>query len=148
MTKAKKVKTKFFSRIPFILDPGNKDPKKIAKKFKKLINLFPALFLAKMGWDRPRKKEKNFSAEFCSYPTRARKFQKKITKKFKKLKNLIPVLVLSKTGWERPRKRENNFRPEFRSYSTRAWKFRKNSKKIQKINKPLSGIIFSQNGMR
>ena len=49
--------------------------KKIAKKFKKLKNLFPALFLAKMGWDRPRKGEKNFSPEFRSCLTSARKFQ-------------------------------------------------------------------------
>jgi len=43
------VKTKFYSRIPFILDPGKKIPKKIVKKFKKLEHLFPALFLAKTG---------------------------------------------------------------------------------------------------
>ena len=34
ITKAKKVKTKFYSRIPFILDPGRKILKKIVKKFK------------------------------------------------------------------------------------------------------------------
>ena len=35
MRKAEKVKTKFYSRIPFILDPGKKMSKKIVKKFKK-----------------------------------------------------------------------------------------------------------------
>jgi len=40
------VKRKSQSRIPFLLDPGKKIPKKIEKKLK---NLFPALFLAKMG---------------------------------------------------------------------------------------------------
>ena len=40
---------KFQSQIPFILDPGKKVPKEIAKKFKKLKNLIPALFLAKTG---------------------------------------------------------------------------------------------------
>ena len=45
--------------------------------------------------------------------------------------------------------REKNFSPEFRSRSTGAIKFqKKNSKKIQKIKKPLTGIIFSQNGIR
>jgi len=29
--------------------PGQENSEKIAKKFKKLINLFPALILAKMG---------------------------------------------------------------------------------------------------
>ena len=35
MRKAEKVETKFYSRIPFTLDPGKKIPKKIVKKFKK-----------------------------------------------------------------------------------------------------------------
>ena len=48
MRQAEKEKKKFQSRIPFILDQGQKMPKKIQKKkFKKLNNLFPALFLAK-----------------------------------------------------------------------------------------------------
>ena len=69
--------------------------KKIAKKFKKLKNHFPALFLAKTGQHWPRKREKKFSPEFHSYSTRARKFRKKIAKK---LKNLFPVLYSAKTG--------------------------------------------------
>ena len=88
------MREKFLSRIPFILDASKKIPKIITKKLKNKKNLFAALFLAKTGLDRPRKTEKNFSPEFCNYPTRARKFQKK----YKKLKNLIPVLFLSKTG--------------------------------------------------
>ena len=42
-------KKKFYSRIPFILDPGKKIPKKIAKKLKKFKNLFLTLFFAKTG---------------------------------------------------------------------------------------------------
>ena len=89
---------KILPRFPFILDPGKKNSKKIAKKFKKLKNLFPELFLAKTGLDGPGKREKNFTPKFSSYPTRGRKFQKKKAKKFKKLKKLIPALFLSKTG--------------------------------------------------
>ena len=33
---AEKVKIKFYSRIPFIPDPGKKIPKKKVRKFKKL----------------------------------------------------------------------------------------------------------------
>jgi len=69
-----------------MLDPGRKIPKEIAKKFKKLKNLFPVLFLAKMGWDRPRKREKSFSPEICSYSTRARKFRKNSQKNSKNWK--------------------------------------------------------------
>ena len=49
MRQAKKERKKFQSRIPFTLDDGKRIPKKIAKKFKKLKNLIPALFLAKSG---------------------------------------------------------------------------------------------------
>ena len=57
--------------------PEQENFKKKAKKIKKLKNLFPALFFAKTGRDRPRKREKNFSPEFHSYSTRGRKFRKK-----------------------------------------------------------------------
>ena len=50
MRQAEKERKKFNSRIPFILDPGKKIPKEIAKKFKIIKkDLFPALFLAKTG---------------------------------------------------------------------------------------------------
>ena len=116
-----------------MLDTGMKIPKKIGKKFKKIKNLFPALFLAKTGWDRLGKRDKNFSPEFRSNSTRLRKFPKKLRKISKKLKNLCPALFLAKTGWERMRKRKKNFSPEFRSYSTRARKFRKKKQKNSKL---------------
>ena len=100
-----------------------------------------------MGWDRPRKREKNFIPEFRSYSAGEENCEKN-SKKIQKNKKLIPTLFLSKTGWGRPRKREKNFSPEFRSYSTRGRKFRKREQKSLKIKKPLSGIIFSQNKIR
>ena len=74
---------------------------------------------------------------------------KKIAKKFKKFKKPFPALFLVKTGSDRPRKDEKYLSPEFHSYSTPERKFRKKiCKKIQKIKKLVSSIIFSQNGMR
>ena len=73
----KREKKNFSPEFRSYLAWGRKFPKKIAKKFKKLKNHFPALFLAKTGQDRPRKREKKFSPEFHSYSTRARKFRKK-----------------------------------------------------------------------
>ena len=52
-------------------DPAKKILKKVAKKLK---NLYPTLFLAKAGYDRPRNRGKNFSPELCSFSTRERKF--------------------------------------------------------------------------
>ena len=60
MRQAKKEGKKFQSKIPFILDPGKKIPKKKAKQFKKSKNLIPALFLSNKGRERPRKREKKF----------------------------------------------------------------------------------------
>ena len=94
--------------------PGKENFEKNSKKIQKIKNLFPELFLAKTEWDRLRKREKNFSHEFRSYSTRARKLQKKKAKKFKKLKPIFPALFLAKTGWDRPRKREKNFSTKFR----------------------------------
>ena len=49
MRQAGKGRKKFQSRIPFKLDPGKKIPKKIAQKYKKLKNIFQAIFLANTG---------------------------------------------------------------------------------------------------
>jgi len=47
------------------------------KNIKKIKNLFLALFLAKTGRDRLRKREKIFCPQFRSYSTRTGKFRKK-----------------------------------------------------------------------
>ena len=75
MRSDKKGRKKFWTPVPFILDPGKKIPKKNSEKFKKLKNLFQAIFFAKTGSERLRKSEKNVIAEFRSYSTPARKFQ-------------------------------------------------------------------------
>ena len=67
-------KTSFWQYFKPKQDEIGQEREKNSKNFK---NLFPALFLAKTGLDRPRKGEKNFSPEFRSYSTPARKFQKK-----------------------------------------------------------------------
>ena len=89
--------------------------------------------------------EKNFSPEFHSYSTWGRKFRKK---KQKKKKNLFPALFLAKTGCDRPRKREKNLVPNYVHTRPGEENSEKNRKKIQKIKKLLSGIIFCQNGIR
>ena len=57
-----------------------------------------ALFLAKMGWDRPRKREKNYIPEFCSNPTRARKFEIKNVKKIQKIKKVDSDIISIQNG--------------------------------------------------
>ena len=67
-----------------LTQPEQENSEKNRKKIRKLKNLFLALFLAKTGCDRPRKREKNFTPEFCSFPIRARKFEIKNRKKIQK----------------------------------------------------------------
>ena len=141
-------KKKIYFRIPFILDSGEKIPKTIAKKLKKLKILFPNLFLAQTGWDRPRNREKNFTAEFRSYSIETRKFQKN-SKKIEKIEKPLSDIIFWQNGVEIGRERGKKIllpnsvptRPGQENSET-------NSKKIEKIKKPLPDIIFCQNGMR
>ena len=68
MRYVEKERKKFQFQIPFTLDPGKKIVKKIEKEIKKLKNLFPALFFAKTGGDRTKKRKKNLVPNFV--PTR------------------------------------------------------------------------------
>ena len=97
MRLGEKGRKKFLSRIPFILDPGKKIPKIMAKKFKKLKNLIQAIFLAKTGWDRPGNWEKYFRPDFRLYWTPARKFRKN-SKKIKKIKKHLAGIIFSRNG--------------------------------------------------
>ena len=57
-----------------------------------------ALFLAKTGWDWPTKREKKFTPEFYSYPTRARKFEIKNSKKIQKIKKVNSGIISIQNG--------------------------------------------------
>ena len=83
MRQADKERKKFNPDFRSYLTRARKIKKKIAKKLKKKKNLFPALFLAKMGGDSPRKREKKFNPEFRPYSTQERKFRKKQQKNSK-----------------------------------------------------------------
>ena len=123
MRQAEKERKKFYSRIPFLLNPGKKIPKKIAKKLK---NSFQHYFQPKWDGISRKSEKKKFSPEFRSYSIPARNFRKKLKKNVKKLKNLFPALYLAKTGIDSP---------DFRSYSTRGRKFRKKQQKTSKNSK-------------
>ena len=78
------------------------------------------------------REKKNFTPEFRSYLTPARKFCKKTTKKFKKLKDLFSALFLAKMGRDRPRKREKNLPPNSVHTRPRQENSEENSEKISK----------------
>ena len=83
--------------MPFILDPAKKIPKKIVRKLKQFKNLFPTLFLAKTGRDRPRKRKKNFLLN--SVQTRlGQENSEKNSKKIEKIKNPLSDIIFSQNG--------------------------------------------------
>ena len=121
----------FQSRIPFILDPGKKIPKKIEKKIKKIKKSLSGNTFNQNGSRQAEKGKKKFQSRIPFILRPGKKIPKKIPKK---LKNLFPALFFAKTGNDRPKKRAKNFSPEFRSYSAWGRKFRKKSKKLKKKN--------------
>ena len=95
-------------RISSILGLGKKIPKKIAKKFKKLKNPFPVLFLAKTGLDQPRKREKKFSPN--SVHTRhGQENSEKNSKKIQKIKNLNSSISSMQKGLREVEKERKQF---------------------------------------
>ena len=53
-----------------------------------------------------RKREKKFRPEFCSYPTRARKFEIKNSKKIEKIKKVNSDIISIKNGLGEGKKEE------------------------------------------
>ena len=103
--------------------------------------------MAKTGGDRPRKREKNFTPEFCSYPTRAREFEIKNSIKIQKIKKVYSDIISIQNGFGEGKNEKKKFIPEFRSYSTRARKFRKKkSKKIMKFKKLFPTLFLTKTG--
>ena len=72
--------------------------KKVEKEIKKLKNLFPALFLAKTGLDRLRKRKKKILVPSPVHTRPGRENSEKNSKKIKKIKKLFAALFLGKTG--------------------------------------------------
>ncbi|MCF0311846.1 hypothetical protein L0F76_13885, partial [Staphylococcus aureus] len=79
---AKKERKRNSRSGPFQPEPNYRIPKKIAKKFQKLEKIILALFQAKTGQERPKKREKEILVPDRFHPTQTREFRKKIAKEF------------------------------------------------------------------
>ena len=71
-----------------------------------------------------------------------------MAKKLEKLKNLFPALFLAKQDEVGQESEKKILLPNSVHTRPRQQNSEKNSKKIEKIQKPLSGILFSHDGMR
>ena len=128
MRQGDKERKKIQSRIPLILDLGKKIPKKIAKKFKKLKNLFLVFFFSqkRMRYVEKERKKNIKKIQKISFRHYFQAKQDEIGREREK-KILVPNSAYTRPGQENSKK---------------------NSKKIQKIKKALSVTIFRHNGMR
>ena len=79
------MKTKFYSRIPFILDPGKKIPKKIVMKIQKIIKPLPGIIFRQNRTRYAENVKTKFWSRIPFIHDPGKKIPKKIVKKFKKL---------------------------------------------------------------
>ena len=108
MRQAEKEIKEFLTRIPLILDPGEKIvKKKPQKKSKKIKKLLLVVIFSKNGTRQDeigRERDKIiFDPNSAHTRPGGENCKKKTAKKFKKLKNNFPALVLAKTGLDRMR---------------------------------------------
>ena len=127
---------------------GQENSEKNSKKIQKIKKPFSRIIFCQNRMRWAEKVRKKFYSRILLIIDPSKKIKKKIAKNFKKLKNLFLVIFLAKTGLDQPRKREKKFSPN--SVHTRHGQenSEKNSQKLQKRNKPLSSITFSQDGSR
>ena len=89
MRYAEKVNTKFYSRIPFILDPGKKILKKIVKNSKNYKTSFRHFFWTKRD-EIHRKSEKKILLQNSVHTRPEQENSEKNSKKIEKIIKLLP----------------------------------------------------------
>ena len=129
----RKREKKFYPRIPFILDPGTKIPKKIAKKIDKIKKPLSNIISSQNGMRLIEKGRKKFQSRIPFILDPGKKITKKIAKKFQKMKKLNSGIISIQKGLREAKKEKKNL--VLNSVPTRAGQenFEKDSKKIQKI---------------
>ena len=88
-------------------------------------------------------KKKNFSPEFCSYPTRPTKLQKKKRKKIQKTKNFNSGIISIRNRLKKAGKERKKFQSRILFLPNPNYKIlKKIAKKIEKQSKKLIPALF------
>ena len=98
MKKAEKVKTKFYSRIPFLLDPGKKISKKNSKKIQKITNPLPGIFFLPKRDEIGRKSENKILLQNSVHTRPRQENSEKNSKKMQKISKPLPGIIFSPNG--------------------------------------------------
>ena len=107
-----------------------------------------ALFLAKTGWHRLRRREKNSTLEFCSNPTQARKFEIKNSKKIQKIKKVDSDIISIQNGLgegKNEKKKIYSWIP-FTLDPCKEIPKKKKAKKFKKLKKPVPTLFLTKTG--
>ena len=98
MRQAEKERKEFQTRIPLILDSGEKIPKKNSKKIQKIKKQLSSVIFSLKGMRQGEKERKEFQTRIPLILDPWVKIPKKHCKKVKKLKNNFTALFFAKTG--------------------------------------------------
>ena len=127
--------------------PRQENSEKNSKKFQKIKNPLSGTIFSQNGMRQAEKVRKTFQSQIPFILDPGMKIPKKIGKKFKKLKTTFRHFFQSKRDEMGQEREKKILVPNSVLTQRELENSKKNSKKIQKIKKPLSGIIFSQNGI-
>ena len=148
MRQGEKERKKFQSRIPFILDPGKKIPKRIETKSKNLKTSFRHYFQPKRD-EISREREKKILLPNSVHTRLRQENFEKISKKIEKIQKPLSAINFSQNGMRQAEKEKKKFYSRISFILDQGKKIpKKIAKKLKKIKKPLSDIIFCQNRMR
>ena len=98
MRQAEKERKQFQTPILFILDPGEKIPKKNSKTIQKIKNQLAGVTFSQNGMRQAEKEITEFYTRILLILDPGEKIPKKIAKKFKKIKKQLLVVIFSKNG--------------------------------------------------
>ena len=90
--------------------PWQENSEKNSEKIRNIKNLFPALFLAQTGWDRPRKWKKKKKLDPNSVPTQPElENSRKNSKKIQKIKKVNSGVISIQNGLREAEKEWKKF---------------------------------------
>ena len=98
MRLAKKVKIKFYSRIPFLLDPGKKITNKNSKKNSKNYKTSSRYYLSQKRDEIGRKSENKVLLQYSVHTRLGEENSEKNSKKRRKIIKPLPGIIFSQNG--------------------------------------------------
>ena len=147
MRQAGKEIKEFQTRIQVILDPGEKILKKIATKFKKLKNNFFTLFLAKLGGEIGREREKRILESNSAHTRPGGANFEKNSKKIQKITEQLFSIIFSQIGMRQAEKERKKFQTQIPHIPDPGEKIlKKIAEKFKKLKNNFPALFLAKTG--